>query len=152
VNWTDGNGNAQSTPVTAASLGLVGIGLPVDDLGARVKDADPITLPEGKGSAANATRIGGQILTDKINPPKSGTILVRRPIIDQLTGNTVMPWEIEPGYICRVRETGDDLRITQVDYDDDSCSMLLTLGAPVLTDEQRLARLDRVAGAVLAGT
>jgi hypothetical protein len=42
-----------------------------------------------------------------------------------------MPWEIEPGYLCRVRETGDDLRITQVDYDDDSCSMLLTLGTPV---------------------
>jgi hypothetical protein len=68
---------------------------------------------------------------------------VRRPIVDQLTGHTVMPWEIEPGYLCRVRETGDDMQITQVDYDDDSCSMLLTLGNPVLTDEQRLARLSR---------
>jgi hypothetical protein len=145
VAWTDAVGNNQVTAVTAADLGLAGIGLPVDALGTRVKDADPITLPTGYGSLANATRIGGQILTDKINPPKAGTILVRRPIVDQLTGHTVMPWEIEPGYLCRVRETGDDLRITQVDYDDDSCSSLLTLGTPVLSDEQRLARLDRAA-------
>jgi hypothetical protein len=76
-------------------------------LGTRVKDADPITCPTVRLKTANATRIGGQILTDKINPPKAGTILVRRPIVDQLTGNMVMPWEIEPGYLCRVRETGD---------------------------------------------
>jgi hypothetical protein len=143
VNWTDGNGNQQSTPVTAASLGLVGIGLPVDALGTRVKDADPITIPDGYGSAANAVQIGAQILTDKINPPKAGTILVRRPIRDLLTGIDAWPWEVEPGYLCRVRETGDDLRITQVDYDDDSCSSLLTIGRPVLTEEQRLARLAR---------
>lgn len=145
VTWTDAAGNTQTTTVTAADLGLVGIGLPVDQLGTRVKDADPITLPDGFGSADNATRVGGQILADKINPPKAGTILVRRPIVDILTGNTVMPWEIEPGYLCRVRETGDDLRVTQVDYDDDSCSMLLTLGTPVLTPEQRVARLARAA-------
>lgn len=143
VSWTDPTGAAQVTPVLASSLGLVGIGLPVDQLGTRIKDADPVTLPDGFGSLTNATRIGGQILTDKINPPKAGTVLVRRPIMDRLTGNQVMPWELEPGYLCRVRETGDDLRITQVDYDDDSCSMLLTLGTPVLTNEQRLARLTR---------
>jgi hypothetical protein len=142
VSWTDPAGSTQVTIVTAASLGLTGIGLPVDDLGTRVKDADPISLPDGLGSVATATRIGGQILTDKINPPKAGTVVVRRPIIDMLTGNRVMPWEIEPGYLCRVRETGDDLRITQVDYDDDTVSMVLTLGTPVLTTDQRLARLD----------
>jgi hypothetical protein len=143
VTWTDSTGATQSTAVTAASLGLTGLGLPVDALGSRVKDADPITLPDGFGSSANATRIGGQILTDKINPPKAGTVVVRRPISDQLNGTQVMPWEIEPGYLCRVRETGDDLRITQVDYDDDNCEATLTLGTPVLSDEQRLARLDR---------
>lgn len=143
VSWTDEAGNPKVTTVTAASLGLTGIGLPVDALGSRVKDADPVTLPEGKGSAANATRVGGQILTDKVNPPKSGTVTVRRPIVDLLTGNHVMPWEIEPGYLCRVRETGDDLRVTQVDYSDDDVSSVLTLGRPVLTVDQRVARLNR---------
>jgi hypothetical protein len=143
VSWNDALGRPQVTPVTAASLGLTGIGLPVDALGSRVKDADPVTLPDGFGSSANATQIGGQILTDKINPPKAGSVVVRRPILDLLTGNTVMPWELEAGYLCRIRETGDDLRITQADYDDDTCSMLLTLGTPVLTTEQRLAKLSR---------
>lgn len=151
VSWTDIAGQSQVTEVTAASLGLVGIGLPVDDLGSRVKDADPITLPPGKGSAANATRIGGQILAEKINPPRAGSVVVRRPIIDRLTGNTVMPWELEPGYLCRVREIGEDLRITQVDYDDDTCSAALALGTPVLTTEQRLAQLDRATPTVAVG-
>lgn len=151
VSWSDAAGNPQVTTVTAASLGLTGIGLPVDELGTRVKDADSVSLPDGRGSSANATRIGGQILTDKIKPPKAGTVLVRRPIVDHLTGSAVMPWEIEPGYLCRVRETGDDLRITQVDYNDDDTSMLLTLGTPVLTQDQRLARLDRVVPTVMAG-
>jgi len=145
VSWTDPAGVTQVEPVTAADLGLTGLGLPVDALGTRVKDADPITLPDGLGSLANAVQIGGQILTDKIKPPKSGTVVVRRPIMDLLTGNMVNPWELEAGYLCRIRETGDDLRITQADYDDDSCSMALTLGTPVLTDDQRLARLDRAA-------
>jgi hypothetical protein len=143
VTWTDATGATQVTTVTASSLGLVGLGYPVDQLGSRIKDADPITLPEGFGSSANATRVGGQILTDKINPPRAGTAVVRRPIIDQVTGNTVMPWEIEPGYLCRVRELGDELRITQADYDDDSCSTTLTLGRPLLTNEQLLAQLAR---------
>lgn len=151
VSWTDPTGATQVTPVTAASLGLTGIGLPIDALGSRVKDADPITLPPEKSSLDIALRIGGQILTDKINPPKAGTVLVRRPIVDQVTGYPVAPWEIEPGYLCRIRETGDALRITQVDYDDDSCSMLLTLGTPVLSDEQRLARLDRAVEITVIG-
>lgn len=133
--------DAQVTVITAASLGLVGLGYPVDALGTRVKDADPETLPDGHGSLANALQIGGGILRDKINPPLAGTITVRRRIVDLLTGHDVEPWEIEPGYLCRVRELGQDLRISQVDYDDDSVSMLLTLGRPPLTPEQRIARL-----------
>lgn len=142
VNWTDPFGNPQGTAVTAASLGLTGLGYPVDDLGTRVKDADPVSLPAGKGSTANATQIGGQILTDKVNPPLAGTVVVQRRILDLLTGNYVSPWELEPGYLCRVRELGQDLRITQMDYDDDSVSTTLTLGAPSLTVDQRLAKLS----------
>ena len=67
---------------------------------------------------------------------------MRRPIVDRLTGNTVMPWELEPGYLARVRETGDELRVTLAGYDDDATAMALTLGTPVLTREQRIARID----------
>lgn len=144
VTYTDETGKTQTEPVTADDIGVT------DPLPGRVKDADPVTLP-GTGSATIAIRIGGQILADKINPPKAGTVLVRRPIADHLTGNMAMPWELETGYLCRIRETGDDLRITQADYDDDQdCSMLLTLGTPVLTDEQRLARLDRAVSTTLS--
>jgi hypothetical protein len=145
VSWTDSAGNQQVTAVTAASLGLTGKGYPVDQLGNRVKDADPISLPDKLGSSANATRIGGQILTDKVNPPKGGSVVVRRPIWDHLLGGWVMPWELEPGYLGTVRETGDVLRITEADYDDDTCSTVLALGTPVLTTEQRVAALDRAA-------
>jgi hypothetical protein len=147
VRWTDATGQPQTTPVTAADLGLLGQGLAVDELDeqGRTKDADPITLPEGKGSLANALRIGGQVLADKINPSKAGTVVVRRPILDLLTGNWVEPWELEPGYVCQVRETGDNLRVTQVDYDDDPVASTLTLGRPVLTEQQRLAKLARTA-------
>lgn len=152
VSWNDALGNRQVTTVTASGLGLTGIGLPVDALGSRVKDADPVSLPDGKGSIANATQIGEQILRDKINPPTAGTAVVRRSLVDQLTGNVVMPWELEPGYVCRLRETGDDLRITQVDYDDDTCSAVLTLGTPVESIDQRLARLDRAVPTTLVGS
>jgi hypothetical protein len=142
VTWTDSVGNTQVTPVTAAGLGLLGRGLPVDALGDRVKDADPITLPDGHGSAENALQIGAAILRDKINPPTAASAVVSRAILDRLTGNQVMPWELEPGYLCRVRELGIDLPVTQIDYDDDSTSTTLTLGRPVLSDDQRLVRLE----------
>lgn len=142
VSWTDHAGTTQTTEVTAADLGLTGIGLPVDALGSRVKDADPITLPEGLGSEANALQIGGAILTEKINPPRAGTVVVRRPVLDRDTDSLVMPWELEPGCVVRIRETGDELRCTEVSYDDDSVASTLTLGRPVLTTEQRVARLS----------
>jgi hypothetical protein len=137
VTWTDAFGKPQITTVTATSAGLI------DPLPGRTKDADPITLPDGFGSSVNATRIGGQILADKIDPPKAGSAVVRRPILDALTGSMVSPWEIETGYLAQVRETGDVLPITQLDYDDPSCSSALTLGRPVPTIEQRMAKLTR---------
>jgi hypothetical protein len=48
VEWTDEKGKAQVEVVTAD----------VPELGTRIKDADKVTLPEGRGSLANAQRIG----------------------------------------------------------------------------------------------
>jgi hypothetical protein len=149
VAWTDSTGAAQSLAVTAQDLADDGL-IPtadLDDVGdgltaGSIRDADRVTLPEGTGSAANAARIGRAVLLETIKPPRAGKATVRRPILDMVTGCQVMPWELEPGYVCRVREKGWDLRVTQVDYDHDDQSMVLTLGTPVLTADQRIARLD----------
>lgn len=110
----------------------------------RIRDAEPIELPEGRGSAANAQRIGEQVLAAKADPPKACKAVVRRELVDLLTGHTVSPWEIEPGYPVRVRETGDMLRMTEMEYADDDCAATLTLGEPQLSTEQRMARLAKV--------
>lgn len=138
VFWTDAAGASQVTPVTRSVPELGGA---PGDVGARTKDAEPITLPAGKGSAANALRAGQQELAAKADPPTSATVVVRRPLYDRLTGRYADPWELEPGYLTAVRETGEMLRMTEMTYDDESVAATLTLGEPVLTQEQRVARL-----------
>lgn len=133
VYWTNPKGAKRTTVVTQT----------VDALGTRTRDAESVTLPDGLGSAANALRIGQQILATKATPPKAATATVRRPIMDTQTGSLVEPWEIVPGHLVRVRETGDLLRLTEMEYEDVSCSATLTLGAPVRTVEQLVAALGR---------
>jgi len=134
VNWTDEAGQPQSLVVSRT----------VDELGSRVRHADPINLPRGQASAAAA--IGGAVLDDINDGNNSARAVVRRPIVDLLAGGIVEPWEIEPGYLARVRETGDLLPVSQVDYtwsrDGDSAATL-ALGRPRLTVDQRVARVDR---------
>lgn len=136
VNWTDAKGVPQVTIRTSTVAAL-------DDAGI-VRDADPVTLPQGRGSLANATRIGDQILTSLASPAKAATAVVQRPLMDCQTGRLVMPWEIQAGYLVRVRETDDLLRLTELEYADADRSSTLTLGTPVLSLEQRVARLARV--------
>jgi hypothetical protein len=70
VAWTDAVGNHQVTAVTAAVLGLTGIGLPVDALGTRVKDADPITLPDGYGSSRTPPGSAGRSSPTRSTHPR----------------------------------------------------------------------------------
>lgn len=131
VNWTDETGAKQTTIRTTV----------VPELGTRIKDAEPITLPDGQGSETNAERIGDQVLAALNTPARSGTAVVREPIQDRLTGRMAMPWEIEPGYPVRVRDKGIDLRLTEMTYEDANCTASLTLGSPTLTLAQRIAKL-----------
>lgn len=135
VYWTDVQGSKQTIVVTAPE--------PIPALGSRIRDADPVTLSSGRGSESNAVRLGLAVLAEKASPPKSGRATVTRPIHDRLTGNLVLPHEIEPGYLALVRETGDVLRVTQVEYVDDDAAATLVLGEPTLTVDQRVARLAR---------
>lgn len=131
IDWTDATGKPQTTVVTST----------VPALGARVRDADPVTLPAGRGSAANATRLGQSILAAASTAPTAATATVTRRIRDMQTGRMVAPWEIEPGYVAHVRETGQDLRLTEMTYTHDDRSAALTLGDPVYDTDQVVAAL-----------
>jgi hypothetical protein len=109
----------------------------------RIHDAEPVTLPDGLGSAAHAERVGQRILAAKNTPPRAATATVRRPIMDRLLGRLVMPWEIEPGHLAQVAELGQSLRVTETEYVDSGCEADLTLGAPTRTVEQMVAHLTR---------
>ncbi|UIU47058.1 hypothetical protein [Microcystis phage MinS1] len=142
IYWDDAKGNRQTTIVTASSEQYPSL-MALEVIG-RVKDADPITLPAGRGSEANAQLIGQQILAEKAGAPKAATATVRRRVLDLYTGAYVWPWQILPGHLVRVQETGDLQRLTEVEYDDAAGASTLTLGTPVLTEDQRIARLDAV--------
>lgn len=133
VSWTDASG-AQQTVIRTAS---------VPELRSRTKDAEPISLPAGQGSQSNAEHIGDQVLAALNTPSRSGSAIVREPLFDRLSNRVVMPWEIEPGHIVRVRDIGADLRLTEMTYDDANCSSSLTLGSPTLSLAQRIARVGR---------
>ena len=141
VFWTNRRGVKKSLTITASSADYPALAA-LEDAG-RVKDAEPITLPDGLGSLANATRIGTQSLAARANPPVSATAVVRRRILDLYTGNWIYPWQIEPGHLVRVRETGDVLPLTEIEYVDDDEATTLQLGTPLLTDDQRIARLAK---------
>lgn len=139
VSWTDKTGNSRTLVVTATSTQYPAL-LALDVAG-RIRDAEPISLPEGSGSDANAALIGAAVLAEVAGRPVPAKAVVRRPIRDLYTGSNVMPWEIETGYLVTVRETGNLHRLTAMEYDDDSCSTSLDMGYPSLTREQRLAAL-----------
>lgn len=150
VYWTDSKGTKQTTivgnyvealgnksPISAGALDPTFTG--------RIKDAEAITLPDGRGSSANAQRIGEQALAARAEAPKAATAIVDHPILNHETGKLEMPWELEPGGLVRVRETGDLLWCTETEYVDPDGATTLTLGEPVLDDSQRIARLEKTA-------
>lgn len=132
VSWKDKRGKDRVTEVTAVVPGLD-----------YTRDADPVTLPEGAGSEANALRAGQKALTMTNRPPKAGTAVIRRPVRDNYLGCDVSPHEVLPGHTVLEQETGDTYRLTEVEYVDDDGAASLTLGEPRLTQEQFMARLAR---------
>lgn len=143
VTWGDAAGRKQSLPVTVTSADYPELA----DLerAGRIRDAETIDLPDGRGSAENAQRIGEQILGQRATAPRSATATVRHPIRDRLRGGWVEPYAIEPGYPVVVRETGETLRLTEMTFDDaDNASTSLVLGNPVLSEDELIARLPIV--------
>lgn len=140
VSYTDPDGTSKTYTATASVPELDNVG--------RIRHATGIALPAGKGSAANAVAVGAAVLADINTAVASARLVVRRPVLDLLTGRMVQPWEIESGYLVRVREPGDVLRCTQVDFSwarGSAAEAVLTLGKPVLTLAQRIQRLQALA-------
>lgn len=111
--------------------------------GARVRDAERIDLDETISSTGNAQRIGEKVLALKVDPPKAATAQVVRNVYDRKLGCWVAPWRMRAAEVAIVRETGDELRITEVEVDRDDVAASLTLGEPIPTPEQFLARMSK---------
>ncbi|MDF9718032.1 hypothetical protein [Nocardioides sp. ChNu-99] len=134
VEWTDSLGRTQSRRVTTDVPALDAVG--------RVKSASTISLRDGMGSPANAERAGQLQLAQLNTPTPSGTARVRGRVMDRHTGTLIDAQEMKAGYIARIQERGDDVRVTEVDWDDDGRTMGLTLGTPAnRRQQQELARL-----------
>lgn len=130
VEWRDRRGREQRTKVTDPEV-------PVK------MEAEPITLPDGVGSEANAQRAGEVALSLRNNPPRAGTVVVRRRLLDRWTGTMVLPHDVMPGCLVVERETGHEFRLVETEYVDRDGAVALTLGEPRRTLEQVMARLER---------
>lgn len=147
VTWTDDRGRERTTTfdldngTDAAEYEAAGYPMPSLTY---TRDADPISLPEGVGSEANARRVAIHVLGQANDPPASGTAVVGRRIRDLWSGADVYPHEIRPGCAVLEQETGQSYRLTEVEYVDGDGASALTLGEPVRSTEQVVARLARV--------
>lgn len=94
VRWRNNAGNIKTTTrvlsipeLTAAGLTRIGF----------------VDLGDDAGSLANAERAGDQFLTEHATVLSGGRLTVAGPILDRVAGRMVMPWEIQAGYLIRLR-------------------------------------------------
>lgn len=116
-----------------------------------------IDLSDEIGSSIMATYVGDNFLNEHQYPPNSGTLKIARPISDNLTGRTVMPWEILPGHLIRVRgvqprvdalnPTNRDgvtvFRVISVEFNASDGTATLELDSYVRSITRVLADIDR---------
>jgi hypothetical protein len=113
-----------------------------------------LDLADELGSASNAARVATLFLDEHQSPPNAGQLTVARPIYDHVRGTMVMPWEIRPGHLMRVRgiqPKPDELNATDrdgvtvfkvvaVDYDTSSASATVDFDSQPLTLAHMMAR------------
>lgn len=132
TKWKSPNGLMRSTTSTQPIPEMVAMGRTrryFQDLSDSVSDVD------------NATQANSAVLVDHRFPQNGGSITIGRPVVDLWTGRRVQPYEIEPGYICRIAgvnpsrdalnsspRNGNTLcRIVTTNYDSDSHSVSIDL-------------------------
>lgn len=116
-----------------------------------------IDISDEMGSPTMATYVGDNFLNEHRYPPNAGTLRIARPISDNDTGRTVMPWEILPGHLIRVRgvqprvdalnPTNRDgvtvFRVISVDFSASDGVATLELDSYVRSITRVLADIDR---------
>lgn len=134
VRWTDTKARPRVTRVE--------LDVPSLDATGREKQATPITLPPGRGSAMNAWRAGTMELQRVNAAAYAGTATITRPVLDRHTGITIPHRQMRAGYTATVRQLrGTTFRVTRRHHDDEQDVTRLSLGNPPLTEEQLLARV-----------
>lgn len=94
VRYVDAQGDTHLTQLTSTVTELTNAGLTREGF---------IDLGSEAASAASATSAGNAFLADHSSVLNAGALTVARPILDRSTGRMVMPWEIRPGTLIRVR-------------------------------------------------
>lgn len=111
-------------------------------------------LTDTTSNTANATQANSTVLNDHRFPQNGGRVTVARPVVDLYTGRRVQPFEIEPGYVCRIvginpsrdalnnnPRNGQTLcRIVNTDYDADSQSAAIDLDSESWSLYRAIAR------------
>jgi hypothetical protein len=98
-------------------------------------------LGEETSNDTNATTANAAVLSEHRFPQNGGRVTVQREVVDLFTGRRVQPYEIEPGYMCRIvgvnpsrdalnnspRNGSTLCRIVTTNYDADSDSVDIDL-------------------------
>jgi hypothetical protein len=145
VRWVDPAGNPQTTVRTLAN--------PILDAAAFHRSTR-IDLGTAVGGLTAAQQAGDQYLAQNAVPRAAGTLNIARPIFDRVLGHTVMPWEISPGFLVRVRNvapttntSGDrdgvsTFRVVAVNYSDADHTAVLELDSPSISWSNQFAALQ----------
>jgi hypothetical protein len=94
VRYVDARGDTHVTQLTSSVPELAAAGLTREGF---------VDLGSEAASAASATAAGNTFLADHSSVLNAGTLTIARPILDRTLGRMVMPWEIRPGQLIRVR-------------------------------------------------
>jgi hypothetical protein len=148
VRWLDGVGTSRIVRATQT--------IPALDKADIVREAF-VDISDEVGSAANALQVANMFLGSHAVPMNQGTLTVARPILDLQTGRKVMPWEIRPGNLIRVRNVRprvDTLnavdrdgvtvfRVAAVDFNAGQATATLELDSYPMTVARAVAALAR---------
>lgn len=94
VRYRDPNGRTRYVRSTSTVTELTNAGLTREYMS---------DLSDEVGSSANATQVGANFLAEHAAAPNAGRLTIARPVRDLITGRVVMPWEIHPGELIRVK-------------------------------------------------
>jgi len=147
VRYRDAGGQSRTVRVTQSVPELTAAGL--------TREPKPIDLGDNIGTAAAATQTGTEFLAQHRSPPNAGRLRISRPVLDMDTSAMVMPWELRPGYLIRVRgvlprvdalnaSSRDGVtvfRIVSVEFRAADCTASLELDSPAVSVARAIADL-----------